>query len=68
MRARLVTAVIVVAAMASVPMAAGAAWAGDGGGQNDYANAQASGGQLTVQAGATHWTPPAGSSWAQAGG
>ena len=51
MRARVLTAVIVVAAMASVPMAAVRAWASDLGGQNDYANAQASGGQLTVQAG-----------------
>ncbi len=40
------------------------AWAADGDGQNTYANAQASGGQLTVQAGLTQWTPPAGSSWA----
>jgi hypothetical protein len=32
--------------------------ASDGYGQSSYANAQASGGQLTVQAGVTHWTPP----------
>jgi hypothetical protein len=42
-----------------------AAWATDGNGQNTYASAQASGGQLTVQAGVTQWTPPSGSPWAQ---
>jgi hypothetical protein len=42
-----------------------AAWAGDGYGQSSYANAQASGGQLTVQAGVTHWTPPADSTWSK---
>jgi hypothetical protein len=67
MRARVLTVAIVVAALAFVPMAAAPAWASDLGGQNNYANAQASGGQLTVQAGHTYWTPPAGSSWATAG-
>ncbi|HEX3794636.1 MAG TPA: hypothetical protein VHV57_09055 [Acidimicrobiales bacterium] len=67
MRRRLVTAAIVVAALAPVPIAVAPAWASDLGGQNNYANAQASGGQLTVQAGHTYWTPPAGSSWATAG-
>jgi hypothetical protein len=43
------------------------AWAGDGYGQNNYSNAQASGGTLTVQAGHTYWTPPANSSWATPG-
>ena len=43
------------------------AWAGDGYGQNNYSNAQASGGTLTVQAGHTYWTPPATSSWATKG-
>jgi hypothetical protein len=65
MRARLVTVVVV--ALASVPVAAAPAWASDLGGQNNYANAQASGGQLTVSAGHTYWTPPAGSSWATEG-
>jgi hypothetical protein len=65
MRARVLTAVIVVAAMASVPMGSVPAWASDLGGQNNYANAQASGGQLTVQAGVTHWTPPADSTWSK---
>jgi hypothetical protein len=63
MRARFVT-VVVVLAIASVPIEALFAWAGDLGGQNSYANAQASGGQLTVEAGQTTWTPPAGSTWA----
>ena len=40
------------------------AWAGDPDGQNAYAVAQASGGQLTVKAGVTQWVPPADSSWA----
>jgi hypothetical protein len=60
MRARVLTVAIVVAAFALVPMAVAPAWASDLGGQNNYANAQASGGQLTVQAGHTYWTPPAG--------
>jgi hypothetical protein len=38
------------------------AWAADGDGQNASVGAQASGGQLTVQAGSTYWTPPSGSS------
>ncbi len=65
MRPRILIAVIVVAAMASVSMAAVPAWASDLGGQNNYADAQASGGQLTVQAGVTHWTPPADSTWSK---
>jgi hypothetical protein len=65
MRARLVTAgVAVVAAMASALAGAESAWANDPNGQYGWTNAQASGGQLTVQAGETQWTPPAGSSWA----
>jgi hypothetical protein len=54
-----------VASVVSVLAGTEPAWAGDLGGQNSWANAQASGGELTVQAGQTHWTPPAGSSWAQ---
>jgi hypothetical protein len=66
MRIRLVSAVttVVLAAVAPVMAGGGRAWADDPGGQNGYANAQASGGQLTVQAGHTYWTPPSDSSWA----
>jgi hypothetical protein len=67
MRARVLIPAIVVAALASIPIVVAPAWASDLGGQNNYANAQASGGQLTVQAGHTYWTPPSGSSWATAG-
>jgi len=63
MRARLVVVLVTIAA--SLPAGANRVWAADGGGQNTWANAQASGGQLTIQAGWTHWTPPAGSAWAQ---
>ena len=56
--------VIPVAVVASLAFVQGTAWAGDGYGQTNYANAQASGGTLTVQAGHTYWTPPATSSWA----
>jgi hypothetical protein len=55
---------VVLAAVAPVMAGGGRAWADDPGGQNGYANAQASGGQLTVQAGHTYWTPPSDSSWA----
>jgi len=44
---------------------AGPAWAGDGYGQDNSAGAQASGGVITVQAGAATWTPPEGSKWAK---
>ena len=40
--------------LASLLAGTGQAWAADGGGQDTWANAQASGGQLTVQAGQTH--------------
>ena len=46
---------------------AGPAWANDPNGQYGWTAAQASGGQLTVQAGHTYWTPPATSSWATKG-
>jgi hypothetical protein len=65
MRARLVIPAAVLAVLLPLVVGAGWAWAADGDGQNNYANAQASGGQLTVHAGQTHWTPPASSSWAQ---
>ena len=67
MRPRLLIPSVLVAVVASVLVDAGSAWAGDGYGQDNYANAQASGGQLTVQADHTYWTPPAHSSWATAG-
>ena len=64
MRPRLVIPAVVVASLALAP---GTAWAGDGYGQTNYANVEASGGQLTVQAGHTYWTPPTQSRWATAG-
>ncbi len=64
MRARLVIPAILLATSASVLAGAPRAWAGDPNGQNSWANATASGGQLTVQAGQTRWTPPSGSTWA----
>ena len=67
MRARFVIPVVVLAALVPLVVGAETARASDGDGQNNYANAQASGGQLTVQAGHTYWTPPAGSSWANEG-
>ena len=65
MRARLVASALLAACCVSLLGQSGMAWAGDGYGQSGYANAQASGGQLTVQAGQTHWTPPSGSTWAK---
>ncbi|MGH8994448.1 MAG: hypothetical protein ACRDYB_00160 [Acidimicrobiales bacterium] len=65
MRSRLVIPLALLAVQASVLAGSGRAWAADGDGENTFANAQASGGQLTVQAGVTRWTPPAGSAWAQ---
>ena len=67
MRARLLSITAAIALAASVLSGTGAAWAGDPNGQYGWTNAQASGGQLTVQAGHTYWTPPAGSSWATTG-
>lgn len=65
MRSRLLTVGVAVAAIvASVLTEAGSAWAGDPNGQYGWTSAQVSGGQLTVQAGHTYWTPPSGSSWA----
>ena len=64
MRAWLVILAALVAAAITFVVGTEPAWAGDGYGQNNYSNAQASGGQLTVQAGHTYWTPPATSSWA----
>ena len=58
----------VLAVLVSVLAGPGRAWAADGGGQDTWANAQASGGELTVQAGVTRWTPPTGSSWAKQAG
>lgn len=67
MRPRLLIPAVLVAMVAFMLADAGSAWAGDGYGQDNYANAQASGGQLTVQADHTYWTPPARSRWATAG-
>ena len=66
MRVWLLILTATVAATASLGTGVGRAWAADGDGQNKYANAQASGGQLTVQAGHTYWTPPQSSQWATA--
>ncbi|MDA8061204.1 MAG: hypothetical protein M0T80_02030, partial [Actinomycetota bacterium] len=66
MRAWLVIPVTAVLGATAFIVGAGSAWAGDLDGQNTYAAAQASGGQLTVQAGLTEWTPPASSSWGKA--
>jgi hypothetical protein len=66
MRARLVIPVAVLVAVAPFATVVARAWASDGDGQNSYANAQVSGGELTVRAGHTYWTPPANSSWAAA--
>lgn len=64
MRAWLVISSAVLVAGGLLAATADPAWAGDLGGQNSYSSAQASGGQLSVQAGVTRWTPPQGSSWA----
>ena len=64
MRTRLVIPTIVLVAAGAVLLGAEPAWAGDPNGQYSYSNAEASGGQLTVQAGVTEWTPPTSSSWA----
>ena len=66
MRARLVMVTVAAACCIGLLARPDLAWAGDGYGQSGYTNAQASGGQLTVQAGHTYWTPPSGSSWATA--
>jgi len=66
MRARVVISFAVIATLVSVLSGTSPAWAGDLDGQNTYAAAQASGGQLTVQAGLTEWTPLASSSWGKA--
>jgi len=66
MRAWLVIPVAAVVGATTFIVGAEPAWAGDPGDQNTYADAQASGGQLTVQAGLTEWIPPASSSWGKA--
>jgi hypothetical protein len=65
MRARLMIPAAVVVASMCVLIGPGRAWAGDPDGQYNWGGATANGGQLTVQAGGTYWTPPAGSSWAK---
>ena len=64
MRARVVT--VGVAVIVAILSGAEPAWANDPNGQYGWTSAQASGGQLTVQAGDTEWVPPAGSHWANA--
>lgn len=64
MRARVVICAFLAVEAVSVAAGMAPAGAGDLGGQNSWANAQASGGQLTVQAGQTVWIPPSGSTWA----
>ena len=64
MRARVVT--VGVAVIVAILSGAEPAWANDPNGQYGWTNAQASGGQLTVQAGDTEWVPPSGSHWANA--
>ena len=64
MRTGLVIPTIVLVAAGAVLLGAEPAWAGDPNGQYSYSGAQASGGQLSVQAGVTEWTPPTSSSWA----
>ena len=65
MRSRLMIPIVLGATLSSALVGGGRAWAADGDGQYGYANAQASGGQLTVEAGQTVWTPPSGSAWAK---
>lgn len=63
MRSRVLTlAAALLAATGAMLVSAGPAAASDPGGQYGWTNAQASGGQLTVQAGVTDWTPPSNSS------
>ena len=64
MRAWLLIPVTAALVATTIVVGAEPAWAGDPNGQYSYSNAQASGGQLSVQAGVTEWTPPATSSWA----
>ena len=66
MRARVMIAAFTAALAVSVLAEAEPAWADDLGGQNTSASAQASGGVLSVEAGVTTWTPPAGSAWSRA--
>ena len=66
MRARFVMAAALTVSLGAMTVAAGRAEAADTGGEYTSAGAQASGGQLSVQAGVTTWTPPSGSHWAQA--
>ena len=65
MRAWLVIPAALTATCIGLVASNGVAWAGGGYGQDTYATAQASGGQLTVQAGVTEWVPPTNTSWAK---
>ena len=64
MRSWFVIPAVVLVAAGTMVIGVEPAWAGDPNGQYSYSNAQASGGQLSVQAGVTRWTPPVSSSWA----
>ncbi|MDA8283224.1 MAG: hypothetical protein M0Z42_08015 [Actinomycetota bacterium] len=64
MRSRFVISAVLAIAVVSTLASVGRADAADTGGENTYANARASGGQLSVQAGEIRWTPPEHSSWA----
>ena len=67
MSGRVVTVALAVVIGAGVCLAAlQPVWADDGSGSYSSANATASGGAITVQAGVTRWRPPEGSSWAAA--
>ena len=66
MRSRLLTLVAGVAVVGLMLGGTRPAWGADTGGENT-ANAQASGGTLSVQAGHTYWTPPVDTHWATAG-
>ena len=68
MPARVLTAAVTAAALTAGLMlqAVPPAWAADGssGYSSTTGSASASGGQITVQAGVSSWTPPSGSTWA----
>ena len=66
MRARVVTVAVMSSILVPLVVGTGRAWAADGDGHNNFANAQASGGTLSVQAGHTIWTPPVDTHWATA--
>jgi hypothetical protein len=65
--ARVLTAAAVAGVVAGLALVGGSpAWAADGSGgySSTTGGASASGGQITVQAGVSSWSPPSGSTWA----